>query len=291
MRVSVGDVRLYFEVFGEQHAISSDAASITRRPTLIGLHGGPGGDGGKLRFLLRQLADLAQVVVPDQRGQGRSDRGTSGTWNLKQWARDVKGFADALEIEHPIVLGESFGGFVAQQYAGTYTEQPAGLILVSCGPRFATEAEIADHIGGSHGPKVAAIINRRSSPEEETEAVGEWTRAIRPLLAVHKDPVLERLETLRITKLEVTRHFEAEGFSMDLRPLLAQIRCPTLVIVGEHDILVPPPLREELRQALAPELGQVEVVPGASHQVLTDNPSVSWRLIRSFLTELAGPRS
>jgi proline iminopeptidase len=198
----------------------------------------------------------------------------------------VKQFADALGIERPIVLGESFGGFVAQQYAGTYTEQPAGLILVSCGPRFATEAEIAAHIGGSQGAKVAAVITRRSGPEGEPGAVQEWARVVRPLLGV-QDPILERLEMLRVTRLDVTRHFEPEGFGMDLRPFLARIRCPTLVIVGEHDILVPPPLREELRQALAPELGQVAVVPDASHQVLTDNPSVSWRLIRKFMFEHA----
>jgi hypothetical protein len=41
VRVSVDDVRLYFEVFGQEYAISPDAESIVRRPTLIGLHGGP----------------------------------------------------------------------------------------------------------------------------------------------------------------------------------------------------------------------------------------------------------
>lgn len=283
----VGDVWLYFEVFGQQHAISPDATSITTRPTLIGLHGGPGGDGAKLRFLLPQLADIAQVVVLDQRGHGRSDWGTPETWNLKQWAADVNGFADALGIEHPIVLGESFGGFVAQQYAGTYPAHPAGLILVSCGPRFATEQETAAHIGGSHGAEVAAVINRRSGPDEELEAMQEWRRVVGPLLAIHRDPTLERLEALRITRMELNRHFEPDGFSMDLRPLLARIRCPTLIIVGEHDILVPPPLVDEFRQGLSPELGRLEVIPNASHQVLTDNPSVSWRLVREFLAELA----
>jgi pimeloyl-ACP methyl ester carboxylesterase len=286
--VSVGDVRLYFEVFGQQRPIRPDAASITRRPTLIGLHGGPGGDGAKLRFLLPQLADIAQVVVPDQRGQGRSDWGTPETWNLKQWAADVKQFSDALGVEHPIVLGESFGGFVAQQYAGTHPEHPAGLMLVSCGPRFATEEESAAQIGGSHGAKVAALINRRSGPDEDPDdAMKEWKRVVAPLLAVHRDPTLDRLEALRITRMEVNRHFEPEGFSMDLRPLLARVGCPTLVIVGERDILVPPPLRDELRQALPPGLGRVEVIPNASHQVLTDNPTVCWQLIREFLIGLS----
>lgn len=227
------------------------------------------------------------MVVPDQRGHGRSDRGEPESWNLGQWAADVKEFADTLGIECPVVLGESFGGFVAQQYAGTYPEHPGGLILVCCGPRFATGSEIAEHIGGSRGAEVAALITSGASPDETVEeAVAEWTRLIDPLLAVRRDPVLERVESLRISTFEVNRHFEAEGFSMDLRPLLSQVRCPTLVIVGEHDILVPPPLRNEFRDAIPPGLGRVEVVPNASHSVLTDNPSFCWRLIREFIANL-----
>jgi pimeloyl-ACP methyl ester carboxylesterase len=288
VRVSVGDVRLYFEVFGQQHSVSPDAASITRRPTLIALHGGPGGDGTKLRFLLPTLADLAQVVVPDQRGHGRSDWATPETWNLNQWAADVRDFADALGIERPIVLGESFGGFVAQQYAGLYPDHPAALILVSCGPRFATEEEVAAHVRGSHSAEVAAVTQRRPGAEEEGQAMDEWKQVVAPHLAVHRDATFDRLEALRMTRMEVNRHFEPEGFRMDLRPLLAHVRCPTLVLVGEHDILVPPPLREELRQALPSGLGRVEVVPDASHQVLTDNPSVAWPLIRTFLADSGG---
>ena len=133
MRVSVGDVRLYFEVFGREWVFPSGTA--VRRPVVIGLHGGPGLDGTKLRHELAPLADVAQVVVPDQRGHGRSDLGCAEDWNLAQWADDVRRFCDALSIEHPIVLGVSFGGFVAQQYAASYPDHPAGLILISTGPR------------------------------------------------------------------------------------------------------------------------------------------------------------
>jgi len=136
VRLSVGDASLYFEVFGQERSIAPDAKSIDRRPTVVGLHGGPGVDGGKLRFLLPVLADIAQVVVPDQRGHGLSDYGSPDEWNLAQWATDVKGLADALGIERPIVLGESFGGFVAQQHASSYPGHPDAIVIVSSGPRF-----------------------------------------------------------------------------------------------------------------------------------------------------------
>src|SRR5205823_12663244 len=113
MRISVRGVRLFFEVLGQEWAFSDGV--VEQRPALIGLHGGPGLDGSKLRYQLAPLADAAQVVVPDQRGHGRSDHGTAETWNLESWAADVTELSEALEIEHPVVLGVSFGGFVAQE--------------------------------------------------------------------------------------------------------------------------------------------------------------------------------
>src|ERR1700691_5113626 len=104
MRVSGGDVALYFEIFGQERSIPADGTSIDRHPTLIGLHGGPGLDGGKLRYLLPVLADIAPGVVPDQRRHGLSDPGSPDQWNLARWAADVKSFADPLGIEKPIVL-------------------------------------------------------------------------------------------------------------------------------------------------------------------------------------------
>ena len=165
MRVSVGDVRLFFEAFGQEWAFTG--STMERRPALIGLHGGPGLDGTNLRYQLAPLADVAQVVVPDQRGHGRSDRGTPETWNLATWAVDVKNLSDALGIEHPVVLGTFFGGFVAQQYAATYPEHPSGLILLSTGPRWASleEASRASvNAAGRKPPRSSgAPWNRRAS--------------------------------------------------------------------------------------------------------------------------------
>jgi len=113
------------------------------------------------------LQTSRSVVVPDQRGHGRSDRGAPETWNLATWAADVKNLSDALGIEHPIVLGNSFGGYVAQQYAATYPEHPAGLILLSTGARWASMEEALSRFREAGGEKPArssaAPWNRRAS--------------------------------------------------------------------------------------------------------------------------------
>lgn len=285
MRASIGDVALYFEIFGQERSIAAGGASIDRHPTLIGLHGGPGIDGGKLRYLLPALADIAQVVVPDQRGHGLSDHGSPDQWNLAQWAADVKAFANTLGIEKPIVLGESFGGFVAQQYASTYPEHPAGVVIVSSGPRFVRENEIASRTDVENADEVAKAVTRRANESRDDPPAGEWTSRVEPLLRSPND-LMARVDALRVRTMDVNEHFETEGFSMDLRPGLANVRCPVLVVVGERDILVPPHLAQELVDSVPQGLGQLAVIPGASHGVLADNPD-AWRVIREFVEQLS----
>ena len=71
------------------------------------------------------LADLAQVIYLDHRGNGRSDAGPKDAWTLTQWGDDVRAFCDSLGIERPIVLGASFGGKVAMAYATRHPSHPA----------------------------------------------------------------------------------------------------------------------------------------------------------------------
>jgi proline-specific peptidase len=286
VRVSVGDVRLYFEVFGQEWTLADD--TMQRRPTVIGLHGGPGLDGTRLRYQLAQLAELAQVVVPDQRGHGRSDRGTAETWNLATWAADVKNLCDALSIEHPVVLGNSFGGFVAQQFAATYPEHPAGLILLSTGPRWASLEEAVARFREAGGEEAAEVVRRAmESPSEQTAA--EWRRVLGPLASLnpHPDPTIAQLEAERIETLDVNAHFAREGRVMDLRDRLGAVRCPTLVVLGEADLTVPTHLGREIVEAVPDGLARLELVPEAAHDVLIDQPAETYRLIREFLADLA----
>jgi pimeloyl-ACP methyl ester carboxylesterase len=278
---------LFFEVFGQEWVLSG--SSFERRPVLIGLHGGPGLDGTKLRYQLAPLADVAQVVVPDQRGHGRSDHGTPQTWNLARWAEDAKALSDVLGIERPVVLGISFGGGVAQHYAATYPGHPAGLILVSTGPRFAGLDEIVARFQEVGGDAAAEIMRRDAeAPTEETFA--EWMRVCQPLLSrrAGTDPLLVQVEAARIQTIDVNLHFmSGEGKKTDHRAALRSVRCPTLVLVGEYDPLVPAYLGQEIIEVIPDGLARLHVISDAAHDVFADNPQQTYSLIRQFLADLA----
>src|SRR5713226_5235001 len=107
MHVRINGVRLFFDVEGAK--LVPDGPIMREKPTLILLHGGPGGDHSSYKPEMSALADICQVVYVDDRGNGRSDDGDREHWTLAQWGDDVKGLCDALEISKPIVLGISFG--------------------------------------------------------------------------------------------------------------------------------------------------------------------------------------
>jgi proline-specific peptidase len=288
MRVSIGDVSLFFEVFGREWVMDGDA--LRRQPVLVGLHGGPGLDGTKLRYGLAPLADAAQVVVPDQRGHGRSDRDEPANWNLATWARDVKAFCDALEIGRPVVFGASFGGAVAQRYAATYPEHPAGLILASTATRFPSTDELVERYRELGGDEAAEITRRdMENPTEETLA--EWERICGRFYSrnPNPEPGMTRAVAAAMRDPEVNVHFMSrEGKSVDLRDDVGRIACPTLVLAGEHDPLLPRHLREELADAIPN--ARLEVVEEASHDLFVDDPDRSYRCVRTFLAEVGGRR-
>ena len=286
MRVSVGDVRLYFDVSGPGWAI--DEEGLRDRPVLIGLHGGPGLDGTKHRYQLARFADVAQVIVPDQRGHGRSDPGTPETWSLATWAADVKGLCDALGIERPVVYGSSFGGFVAQKYAACYPDHPAGLILASTCARIVSGEELIERMRAVGGDEAAEVV-RRDVEEPSEESIAEWLRVCGPLMSVNPkpDPLIAVVSAARTQTMEVNLHwFAHEHDAMDLRPELHNVRCPTLVMIGDQDPLMPVSAAEEILSAIPDGLVRLEVIPDAAHELMTDNPEQTSRCIRQFLAEI-----
>ena len=104
MRVPVGDVELYVHEKGEG------------RP-LVALHGGPGLDGSVWFPGLDPLADEGWwILAVDHRGNGRSGSGDPVSWTVPQMADDVQAVIERLGLAEPVVIGWSFGTFVAQAH-------------------------------------------------------------------------------------------------------------------------------------------------------------------------------
>ena len=160
---------LWFEVLGTKRV--ADGPRFVERPTIITVHGGPGFDSANGLQGAMPLSDFAQVVVFDQRGHGRSDYSRPDRWNLDTWADDIVALCAALEIERPIVLGTSFGGFVVQRYAARHPDRALAHILAVTVPRF-DDDQIVERFRALGGNEVADLVRRRSRPFDAGDQAG-----------------------------------------------------------------------------------------------------------------------
>ena len=130
------------------------------RPTVVLVHGGPGGyDHSYFKPDFGRLTTVAQVVYLDLRDHGRSARHDPNAWTFEACADDVRAFCDAVGIARPIVLGHSMGGFIAMLYGARHPGHAGGLVLQSTWARFDL-ARIVDGFRAIAGDEVAALAGR-----------------------------------------------------------------------------------------------------------------------------------
>ena len=156
MRIEIEPgVRLFVDIEGP--GLVPDGPLMREQPTLVLLHGGPGFDHSGFKPAFSRLTDVAQVVCYDHRGHGRSDRRPPHEWTLDTFADDVVRLCAALGVERPIVLGQSFGGFVAQRYLARHPDHAAKVVLSSTSPHLGLARKLAmfERLGGPAARAVA----------------------------------------------------------------------------------------------------------------------------------------
>ena len=286
MHVSVNGVRLFFEVEGAKFV--PDGPIMREKPTLLMLHGGPGSDHSIFRPAYSALADIAEIVYLDHRGNGRSEDGPREDWNLAQWGDDVRAFCDALGITNPIVLGASFGGMVALAYATRHPAHPSRLILISTeaagGSYRERRVELFERFGG---PEVGALARRRfleANGHPDQAWVGAWARlAIPHYTRIPRDPDMARRAVSRPEVLQWFARPGGEGSRFNFFPDLHRIQCPTLVLGGEDDPIHPIESQADIAAALPPHLVQFERFADCRHACIQDAPEQTLAAIRSFI--------
>jgi proline iminopeptidase len=278
MHVSIGDCKLFFDVEGAR--LVPEGPTMRERPTLLLLHGGPGFDHSSFKPDFSPLADVAQLVYLDHRGNGRSERSTPDRWTLAQWGDDVRAFCDALGIVKPVVLGTSFGGMVAMAYATRHPEHPGKLILSSTAARQRLD-RVLDAFERLGGPDAREAARRYwQAPGKDT--LPDYARLCFPLYSrTKRDP---DANARTVWNFEVLFHFGAgEDMRFDLLADLARVRCPTLVLGGEDDPICPIGDQEDIAAALPAALVQFERFPRCGHGVFRDDPEHALAVIRRFL--------
>jgi pimeloyl-ACP methyl ester carboxylesterase len=287
MHVVVNGVRLFFDVEGAKFV--ADGPVMREKPILLLLHGGPGFDHSIYKPAYSALADIAQIIYLDHRGNGRSEDGPRESWNLAQWGDDVRAFCEVLGIIDPIVLGASFGGMVALAYATRHPAHPSKLVLISTEAAGDTYLDrrvaLFERFGG---PEVGALARRRfldADGRRDQAAVDAWRKLAFPVYTrTPRDP---NIGSRTVGRPEVGLRWFAkpggESHSFNMFPELGRIRCPTLVLGGEDDPMHPIESQADIAAALPPHLVRFERFAHCGHAVIPDQPERGMAVIREFI--------
>jgi proline iminopeptidase len=279
MRVAVNGTNLFFDVNGARFV--PDGPAMREQPTILLLHGGPGFDHSIFKPDFDWLSDRAQVVYLDHRGNGRSDRDDPERWNLEQWGDDVRAFCDAVGIERPIVWGWSFGGMVAQSYVARHPDHPAALVLQSTAARMDLDRLEAafTRVGGEEAGRTARAFWENPTPEGGMEYLQKCIPVYSP----------NPQDLDGITRCQL--NFDllngwTEGRTMDLRPGLGSVRCPTLVLAGDLDPVTPREAADEIIELLPNDVTTVARFEKSGHFIHTDEPDAFRAATTAFLDGL-----
>jgi proline iminopeptidase len=274
--ISVGDIEIFVEVVGTRLGIRD--GKVYEKPTVILLHGGPTFDHLAMRPDFEALSEFAQLIFYDHRGLGRSGKSHSGTWNLQTWSRDLHMLVKTLGLGRPIILGQSFGGFVAQKYALDYPDDLSGLVLLSTAARIDLD-HVVDNFAKAGGARLGELA-RAFFTAQSPEARDRFTEEGLPFYTVGK----KKVGALSAFEPAVMDHFfSGESNTFDYRNALAAVKVPTLVIGGDSDPATSAVAARELGNCFAPGIAQTIILNQCGHGPMRDQPEETLRILRDYL--------
>ncbi|MDO3379235.1 alpha/beta fold hydrolase [Geoalkalibacter halelectricus] len=229
--------------------------------------------------LLTELGREFRVIAPDLRGHGFS--AAAQGCGLDDFAADLHALITAMDLDRLALGGWSLGGQVALRLAQALPERIERLLLIATTPRFVSAED------WPHGLPVGQVRSLGRNLQRAFEkTLGEFFNllfgadeissdryrqilgfAVRAGRLPHPDTALGALDTLR---------------DVDLRGELTAIGCPTLVLHGREDRIIPPGAGRFVAQAIAG--ARWCEMPGVGHAPFFSRPAQTLDLFREFLS-------
>jgi 3-oxoadipate enol-lactonase len=257
-----GGARIHYEVRGDAKETPSPAVVLVQ------------GLGLSSRFwfdLPERLAKGARprrVVVLDNRGVGRSDK-PRGPYRMATLADDVAAVLDAAGVGRAVVVGISLGGMIAQHVALRHPDKVAGLVLLATTAgfphaRLPTARALATLLGlpiasrfrppAQVGRALARLLLAEKDVPRARELLSQWPAAMRA------EPMLPQSYFAQLAA--VATHSTGSR--------LRHIACPTVVVTGDSDVLIPSH-NSRLIARLVPG-AHLEVVRECGHAIPASDP-------------------
>lgn len=260
-KVSVNGLKIFYEIEGEGEPV-----------VLI-----PGFAAGRWIWF-KQTADLSRrfrVIVFDPRGVSASDK-PEGSQTIGLLADDVAHLLQTIGVESAHIVGASFGGFVAQEFALKYRAMTRKLVL--CCTSFGGP----NHVAPDRETLMALASTRGLNSEERMRA--NLLLAFTPKYVQTQTAEVDRIVHLRATN-EVPEHIYMSqlqaAVSFNAESWVEQIASPTLVLSGDADVIVP--VQNSRNLAAKIPGAQLRIIEGGSHTFFIEQSPRFNHIVTEFL--------
>lgn len=281
IEIAIGDHRIRTYSFG------------SGAQTVLCLNGGPGLPCDYLRDAHSCLVERGyRVVAFDQLGTGASDRPDDPSlWTIDRYVEETETVRRELKLGKVHLLGHSWGGWLAIDYALAYPDNVASLILADTAaniPHLVTELE---RLRSALGPETVAMMQKHEA--QGTLDHPEYAAAITILNYRHvcrlpdwPAPVRRSLDDWNMgpyVAMQGPNEFLYTGNLSEWNrvPYLPRIKAPVLIVHGEHDELTP---ACGLRMKGALPHAEMKIVRNASHMPFYENPDEYYPALIDFLS-------
>jgi pimeloyl-ACP methyl ester carboxylesterase len=244
---------------------------------MVMIHGAQG-DQTMFAGLAATFAPGFNVLTFDQRGSGLSDK-PDMAYSVAMLADDTAALMDHVGFNDAHIIGVSMGGMIAQEFALRHSRKVGSLVLGCTTPGGANSVRAAELA-------TTAYSTKEMSAEERGKALAE-AAFTKGYVAKHPELIPMMIEQRR------QRPIDPVGFARRMAALqtfdtydrLPQINCPTLVITGKDDALIP----WENSRLIAGRIpgAQLTILEPAGHCFWLEQPDQSRDAIQSFLDTIS----
>ena len=221
---------------------------------------------------LGALLPRARCIAVDLRGFGESS--VQGPYSMAQYADDVAGVLDRAQVDRAVIAGLSMGGYVAFEMWRRHRPRVRALVLAD------TRAGAdSDEAKAKRRDLIALARARGAEAVADAQLPGMIGKSSRERSPDTVEGVREMMAAAPVEG--IVGALEAMMARPDSTPTLATIDVPTLIVVGDEDVLTPPSEARAMHDGIAGS--RLEVLTGAGHVSNVERPAAFNHVVSEFL--------
>ena len=221
--------------------------SINKETAVICIHGS-GADSVVWSCQLSRLSRYFKIIIPDLPAHGKSEGPPLET--AVEYARWLNKFSKSLSLDSFFLMGHSFGGAIAQEFAHHYAENLKGLILIGTGPNFRFS-------------KIYKELHEQGIDLSQKEDIKSFL-----LLKDVPDSFIKGYEKLKEMSSSILHDDLLAAGKFDSTSWLSSVKVPALVLWGKNDSITPKELPLKLSYLLP--VSEFKIINNSGHVVMID---------------------